>query len=419
MVYAFSFWERRTVRSLAILGILALCSCSLSGSGGGSNDGGTSDGNAPVITSAAKGYFTEGIAGTFAITATGNPVPTITCTGSLPQDVTYNSSTHLLNGTPAAGTKGSYPLSVTARNGVSPDATQAFTLVVVTSGTLDETFGTGGKVTTSFGTNHDEIDCLAIQQDGKILAAGSSYIGSYYDFALARYNTDGTLDASFGTSGKVTTPIGTQSDNAYGIALQTDGKIVVAGSATTSFNSDFALVRYNTNGTLDTSFGTGGKVTTPIGSAADTANAVALQADGKLVVAGYSNNGTYNDFALVRYNSDGNLDSTFGTGGKVTTPVDSGHSYAYGIVIQQDGKIVLAGYSYNSSNEDFALVRYNTNGTLDTTFGTNGKVVTQIGTYHESAHGIAIQSNGEIVVGGYILPSSSSYKDFALTRYWP
>jgi len=286
-----------------------------------------------------------------------------------------------------------------------------------TDGTLDTTFDTDGKVTTAIGGSYDSANAIAIQSDGKIVAAGTSFNGADDDFALVRYNTNGTLDTTFDTDGKVTTAIGGSYDYANAIAIQSDGKIVVAGSYYNGADDDFALVRYNTDGTLDTTFDTDGKVTTAIGSGSDSANAIAIQSEGKIVAAGYYFNGTDFDFAVVRYNIDGTLDTTFDTDGKVTTAIGSGTDVARAIAIQSDGKIVAAGSYYNGADNDFALVRYNTDGTLDTTFDTDGKVTTAIGSGSDSANAIAIQSDGKIVAAGYYYNGTDN--DFALTRYWP
>jgi uncharacterized delta-60 repeat protein len=203
--------------------------------------------------------------------------------------------------------------------------------------------------------------------------------------------------------------------------------IVVAGYSfnITTNKYDFALVRYNTNGNLDAGFGTGGKVTTPIGSGSvnDQADALGIQSDGKIVVAGYYHNSSNNYFiALVRYNTNGSLDTTFNTTGIVTTSIGSGSTIddeAHALVIQSDGKIVVAGSSYDNtrSNYDFALVRYNTNGSLDTTFNATGIVTTPIGSSDDFALALGIQSNGRIVVAGYSLIGSND--DFSLVRYLP
>jgi uncharacterized delta-60 repeat protein len=279
------------------------------------------------------------------------------------------------------------------------------------NGTLDASFGTGGKVTTNFGSPFDGARSVAVQRDGKIVAAGGSVINSFNDFALARYNSNGTLDNSFGTGGKVITDFACAtasicgnagvSAQAYSVAVQPDGKLVVAGEANIDGGDDFALVRYNSNGTLDTTFGRSGKVTTDFGLLQQgfsyaLAYSVAVQTDGKLVVAGQAAiNGVY-DFALARYNSNGTLDTTFGTGGKVTSNFASPNDGAFSVAVQPDGKIVAAGFA----GFDFALARYNSNGTLDASFGTGGKVMTDIAGRNDAAFAAAIRRDGKIVAAG-------------------
>ena len=225
-------------------------------------------------------------------------------------------------------------------------------------GDLDTTFDTDGKVTTAIGTSDDNGTAVAIQSDGKIVAAGLSLNGTSYDFALARYNTNGTLDTTFDTDGKVVTPFGSSIDIAYSVAIQADGKIVAAGSYNNGTDNDFALARYNTNGSLDTTFDTDGKVVTSFGSGYDVAHSVAIQSDGKIVAAGGYDNGTDWDFALARYNTNGSLDTTFDTDGKVVTPFGSGDDEAYGVAIQSNGKIVVAGDGQVDAKHRFAVARY-------------------------------------------------------------
>jgi len=275
---------------------------------------------------------------------------------------------------------------------------------------LDPTFGTRGKVTTAIGTFDDGAYALAIQSDRKLVVAGFSYTGMQYEFALVRYNADGSLDTTFNTTGIATTAIGT-GGAAYALAIQADGKLVVAGGANTGTQYEFALVRYNTDGSLDTSFNTTGIVTTAIGIVNDQAYALAIQSDGKLVVAGYSYTGTQYEFALVRYNSDGSLDATFNTTGKVTTAIGSINDVSYDLAIQSDGKLVVAGHSATGTQYEFALVRYDTDGSLDTSFNATGIVTTAIGTVDDEAYALAIQSDGKLVVAGY------SFNNFALVRY--
>jgi uncharacterized delta-60 repeat protein len=283
-----------------------------------------------------------------------------------------------------------------------------------TPGGLDPGFGSGGKVMTSFGSGDDDAFAVALQPDGRIVVAGYSINGSGDDFAVVRYSKNGSLDASFGSGGKVTTSLGSGDDDAYGVAVQPDGKIVAVGYSTNGANAEFALTRYTPNGSLDPTFGSGGKVTTSIGSD-DYGEDLALQSDGKIVVAGTSFTGSDYDFALVRYNANGTLDTTFNGTGKVTTALGTGRDIAYGIVIQADGKIVAGGYGNAGSTYDFALARFGTGGSLDSSFGSGGKVMTPIGTGSDIARGIALEPDGKIVAAGD--STKAGGEDFALVRY--
>jgi uncharacterized delta-60 repeat protein len=286
-----------------------------------------------------------------------------------------------------------------------------------TNGTLDGSFSGDGKLTTAIGSSHDYARSIAIQADGKIVVAGSSIIGANHDFSLARYNANGSLDLSFDGDGKVTTNIGTSNDAAYSIAIQSDGKIVVAGYANISFNNDFALARYNADGSLDITFDGDGIVTTAIiGSSNDGVRSIAIQSDGKIVVAGYCNNGNM-DFALARYNIDGSPDISFDGDGKLTTPIGSSMDYANSIAIHSNGKIIVGGYSFTGTDTDFALACYNTEGTLDASFDLDGKVTTAIGSLDDEISSIAIQNDGKIVAAGLSFNALSFNFDFALARY--
>ena len=283
-----------------------------------------------------------------------------------------------------------------------------------TDGSLDTTFSSDGIVTTAVGSLNDTGRSVVVQSDGKILVVGSSENLTDSDFAVVRYNTDGSLDTTFSSDGKVTTAIGLDNDNANAVVLQSDGKIVVAGISFGTFEV-FAVVRYNTDGSLDTTFSSDGKVTTAIGSRQDQARSVVVQSDGKIVAAGLSDNGSNYDFAVIRYASDGSLDTTFSGDGKLTTAVGLGIDIANSVVMQSDGKIVAAGYSYNVSSEDFAVVRYNSDGSLDTTFSGDGIVTTAVGAGSDFGYAVAMQSDGKIVVAGYSY-SGTKY-DFAVVRY--
>ena len=291
------------------------------------------------------------------------------------------------------------------------------------NGGLDTTFGDRGKVITDFSNNDDISYSVAIQKDGKIVLGGFVFnrLGSY-DFALARYNPNGDLDTTFGLSGKVITDFSNGYDVGVSVAIQEDGKIVLGGFVFNSVSkSDFALARYNTNGELDTTFGNGGKVITDFSNNNDDGYSVAIQADGKIVLGGrmYNSVSSNRDFALARYNTNGGLDTTFNNGGKVITDFSNNNDDGYSVAIQEDGKIVLGGFVFNSvSKNDFALARYNTNGNLDTTFGIEGKVITDFNNNDDYGVSVAIQQDGKIVLGGYVLNSLGNY-DFALARYLP
>jgi uncharacterized delta-60 repeat protein len=295
--------------------------------------------------------------------------------------------------------------------------------VAAAPGDLDPTFGNGGKVLTPIGNNPGNAFDVVVQSDGKIVMVGvtGSLTMASNDFVVVRYNPDGSLDNSFGTGGIVITDMGTPYDVAYGVALQPDGKIVAVGRADDFPNFvDFAVARYNADGTLDSSFGTGGKVITPVNSLSDYAIKVAVQSDGKIVAVGQTNSGTNTapnyDFAVVRYKPDGSLDTSFGTGGIVVTDFGSnGGENALDVAIQSNGKIVVVGAGGASTAARFAAARYNSDGLLDTTFGTGGKVVTFFG-ISGNAEAVAIQSDDNIVLAGWVGGTST---DFAIVRHNP
>jgi uncharacterized delta-60 repeat protein len=286
---------------------------------------------------------------------------------------------------------------------------------------LDSTFGIGGKVFTHFEPYGAQasVNSIVLQSDGKIVVAGSreSHYGvDNIDILLSRYNSNGTLDNTFGIGGKVVTDINSADDYACSVTIQADDKIVVAGTT----GADFALLRYNSNGSLDNTFGIGGIVKTDLGGDYDYGRSVAIQTDGKIVVAG--ENGP--DFALARYKSNGTLDSTFDYDGKVTTNFVNTYDGGYSVVIQSDGKIIVTGASWNGISQHFALARYNNDGSLDNAFGTSGKVITVIGGLPETqsaATSVLLQSDGKIIAAGYYLPPSTdlsdSYSRFAVARY--
>ena len=275
-------------------------------------------------------------------------------------------------------------------------------------GSLDTSFSGDGTQTTSFGGYRDGAAAVAAQDDGKIVAVGHAG-GISTDFALARYNANGSLDTTFSGDGKQTTGFGGD-DQATAVAIQANGKIVVVGTADSTNNPAFAVARYNPNGTLDASFSGDGKQTTAIGFGS-RATGVAILANGKIVAVG--SGGVSPGFALVRYNLNGTLDTTFSGDGKQTTAFANSDG-ATGVAIQPTGKIVAVGNG--GSSRDFALARYNPNGLLDTSFSGDGKQTTDFGG-SDGATGVAAQENGRIVVVGRA--ATISGPDFALARYNP
>lgn len=286
-------------------------------------------------------------------------------------------------------------------------------------GNLDSTFGAAGKVTTDFFGHFDRLYSIAIQPDGKLVAAGYAYHGpdfSTRDAILARYKADGTLDQNFGSGGKVATDFIGSSDGFSAVVIRPNGKIIAAGTAYGSSGAQAAFAQYNSDGSLDSSFGSGGKATLNV--LKSSIDRVALQSDGKLVGVGNAYPGTTSsDILLARLKLDGSLDTSFGNDGIVLTDFFGQQDYGNGIVVQPDAKIVISARIYHTSqnsSEDFGLVRYQADGSLDNSFGFAGKVTTDFSGDDDGAAGIALQANGHIVVAGYAV---SSQDEFALARY--
>jgi uncharacterized delta-60 repeat protein len=285
-------------------------------------------------------------------------------------------------------------------------------------GSLDLNFGINGKLITTLGGANSIAYSVAMQSDDKIVVAGYNDNGTKTNFAVARYNKNGELDPAFGAGGIVTTAIGTIDDEGSQVVIQPDGKILVTGISwyDNKTKVHFSLVRYTSNGILDSSFGINGIVTTTFESGDSYSYSIALQDDNKIIVSGYCNTGPEDaDFALVRYNSDGTLDNSFGSEGKVLISFGSGFDACHSIAIFSDGKILASGYSYNGNDYDFACAKLNTNGTLDLSFGNEGKVTTAIGSGNDFCYSVAIQSDGKIVLAGSCFIGTGF--NFALARY--
>jgi uncharacterized delta-60 repeat protein len=280
------------------------------------------------------------------------------------------------------------------------------------SGALDAAFGTGGVALVDFGLPA-EARAVALDAEGKILVAGVVGVGAGSQFALARLHPSGALDAAFGAGGKVTTPFAVGAGVANAVAVQGDGKIVLAGAAG-SGPSDFGLARYLSDGVLDPGFSGDGLVTVDINTAADAAWALAVQPDGRLLAAGYAYSGATSDFALVRLNTDGALDTHFDGDGKLMTDFAGANSYAYGVQVLAGGRIV-AGGQVETNGGDFGLAAYNENGSADSSFDADGKVTTSIGA-HDAGHALVVAADGKLLLAGRT-QANDGRDDFALLRY--
>jgi uncharacterized delta-60 repeat protein len=298
------------------------------------------------------------------------------------------------------------------------------------NGHADAKFGGEGFLLTDFGGD-SWANAVAIQDDGKIVAAGGWVASQESDlvriefFALARYNKNGSLDDRFGTHGMVKTPLAMAdapaTGVAYALAIQPAGKLVAAG-VVQSFNPDgqsnFACARYYTDGSPDDTFGTRGQADVALTAAEDTARAVALQDDGKVVLAGIAADpaGKEDHFAVVRLNADGQPDTSFtGKRAGVTRDFMGG---ANGAAIQADGAILAAGYATVGERDLFAAARYRADGSADPAFGSGGVAYFDLGGSIDRAHAIAIDSEERILLAG-TSRSSKTQMRFALARLLP
>ena len=288
-------------------------------------------------------------------------------------------------------------------------------------GVLDKTFGEDGKVVTQVSKLRDVSSDVAIQLDGKIVVAGFALMeedNAYY-FAIARYLIDGGLDYSFGKNGIVLTRMGANSQ-ARSVIIQSDGKIIAVGTTNTKeTNKNIAIARYTKNGVLDTSFGVNGINSVSIGALDDYAYSAALQRDGRIVIAAHTNNGSNFDVALLQFTENGLLDMSFGTDGIVVTDIGSKNDELYDISIQDNGKIVAVGASQDENGfYNVLMVRYSSNGVLDSTFGVKGIVRTEFtirtpDSVDRDDKAVAVA----IQPDKKIVVAGYDYKDFIVFRY--
>lgn len=294
-------------------------------------------------------------------------------------------------------------------------------------GQLDATFGTGGVVTLRQGTNAEAVPyAVIVLPDNKLLVAGSSWMSSK-DFAILKLKENGTPDSTFGVNGWASTPALGFEDEIRAMTIQSNGMIVVAGTAEVSSGSkiyDFAVARFDANGTIDNSFGTNGVVTTNI-NANDIPEGVAVQSDGKIVVGGTSNEDGDANYTVVRYTSGGVIDGGYGVGGIATYDMatfgTAGSSdHGHGMALQADGKVLVTGFSApaGGGNGNVVTMRLTTTGALDITFSGDGIANFNYGVSNtdEGSRAVAVQSDGKILVGGDT-SGEHPWFDMLLLRY--
>ena len=269
---------------------------------------------------------------------------------------------------------------------------------------LDTSFNGDGRATISFSAGDDVGSGIAVQSDDKMVVVGTSDSGSgNSEFAIARFNVDGSLDTSFNGDGRVTTFFSPADDLGSGIAIQSDDKIVVAGTSDSgSGTSEFAIARFNVDGSLDPSFDVDGLATISFSAGDDVGSGVAVQSDDKIVVVGTSDSGSgISEFAIARFNVDGSLDTAFNGDGMVTAGFLAGDNVGSGIAVQSDGKIVVVGTSDDTSTTWLAVAGFTMDGSPDTSFAGGGRVlIKSSSTGRDIGSGIAVQSDDKIVVVG-------------------
>ena len=263
----------------------------------------------------------------------------------------------------------------------------------------DPAFGTGGKVITDVSGRYEEARAVAVQPDGRIVAAGVTGVAPHRDFALARYNADGTLDRTFGDRGTVMTDFAGGDDIAWTVAIQPDGRIIAGGAA----DGDFAIARYTAAGALDDQLGISGRTTIDFGGD-DRANALVIQADGKIVCAGVA---TGTDFGIARFDVHGRPDATFGGDGRIITDFSGNPDAAFAVAVRSDGKLIVTGSTGSHPVARFAVAQYGVDGSPDNAFGVGGRSIVQFGR-DARAHALAVQSDGKVLIGGFINNGSSA-----------
>ncbi len=289
------------------------------------------------------------------------------------------------------------------------------------NGSLDMTFGANGTIGYVHYTinNQSEVRSIVVQSDDKIVVAGFTYVNDY-DYLILRCNSNGSIDSSFNSIGYTITSIGSSGngdDLAFDAALQVDGKIVITGRSLFDGNTELSACRYNPNGSLDSTFNSDGKFVFAYDNVSyEQANGVEIGYDGKICLGGFTSvPGNNWDFLLLRLNNSGYLDSTFNTTGVVTTDIGTLDDEGRAMVLQPDGKILLGGSSFIGADKDYSLLRYNYDGEVDVEFGEDGIVTTGVGSGQDEILGMDMQDDGRIVAAGYSFTGANA--DVSIVSY--
>ncbi|MCI5128907.1 MAG: hypothetical protein D3907_10505 [Candidatus Electrothrix sp. AUS3] len=266
---------------------------------------------------------------------------------------------------------------------------------------LDAGVGDNGKVAVNLGSYGDQANAVLVQPDNKILVGGSTSSTADLDFMLFRLLADGSLDSEFNIDGMVSTAVGSNDDEVFALALQKDGKILAAGYSSNNGSRDFALARYNSDGSLDRNFGLEGLVVTAVSDSDDEITGIAVQDDGKILLTGTALGNEGRVVVLSRYQQDGSPDTTFADEGFMLSAVGT-DARAESLLLTDEGGIRIAGTYQEGEHTALMVLGYNTDGYLDTSFGYEGVTVPLDGTVPSAGSGLALRDDGSILVAGSV-----------------
>jgi len=279
---------------------------------------------------------------------------------------------------------------------------------------LDPDFGHNGQLTTDFSIYNDEAYAIAVQADGKILVAGQSENGADTDIALARYLADGSLDTDFSSDGQVTVAVGSGNDRGLALTIQEDGKILVGGTTANENDMDITVVRLTADGLPDMDFDQDGQMSIPLPDTNDSTQTVLVQTDGKIILAGSSEGSSTTHLFIARLNGDGSLDTTF-NGNGIVTDTGSNDCAAYSGALVDDGRILLGGFRDTDGQKRATLFSFLSNGQVDQSFGDQGSSLLDANYVNSVFYDLALLEDGNIVATGAI--QEESYRSILLARF--